>query len=173
MVRIEDLMEYGSKRKVTAIAQELGHNGPDYPDSVLAAVQRRCTGAGSAPSVSATAQSAAASEQAVEAKADLQSVQEAAESRAAGLLVALDTLTMMHCASRQFTDPQLQQAVDESQDRLKQMLCGVANYYEPATFLAPTPLAQLATGGNGSKPSPNGNGKRSSATELIDVKVDS
>ena len=172
MVRIEDLMEYGSKRKVTAIAKELGYSGPDYPDEVLAEVKRRL-GADPGPSVSATAHSAAESEQADEAQADLKSVQSAAENRAAGLLVALDTLTMMHCASRKFTDPNLQQAVDESQNRLKQMLSGVANYYEPTTFLAPTPLAQLATGGNGSTPSLNGNGKPSSATELIDLEVES
>ena len=149
MVSITELMKYGSRRKIEAIAAELGYpKSHEYPEAVLEEVQRRTSG--NRNSVSAKAQSAAESESAAGAQEDLQYIQQAAEHRAAGLLVALDSLTMMHCATRQFTDPKLQQTVDESQGRLKQLLAGVAVYYEPDHFLAQTPLAQLSAGRTGS-----------------------
>lgn len=151
MVNIEQLMQFGTKRKVEAIAAEMGYpkGTMEYPDEVLEEVKKRCSN-GKKRSVSAKAQSAAEKETANTAEADLKSVQQAAENRAAGMLVALDSLTMLHCATRQFSDPKLQQAVDESQSRLRQMLGDVALLYEPESFLAQTPLVQIAAGESGS-----------------------
>ncbi len=151
MATIEQLMEHGSRRKVEGIAAEMGYpkGTVEYPDEVLEEVKQRCSN-GKKRSVSAKAQSAAEEETANTAERDLESVQQAAENRAAGMLVALDSLTMMHCATRKFSDPSLQQAVDESQARLRQMLSGVAMVYDPEAFLASTPLAQIAAGGSGS-----------------------
>jgi hypothetical protein len=149
MVTLEDLMQYGSRRKVEGIVAEMGYpkGTPEYPDEVLEEVKKR---QGKKRSVSAKAQEAAENETANTAEADLKSVQVAAENRAAGMLVALDSLTMLHCATRKFSDPKLQQVVDESQTQLRQFLSGVATVYEPESFLAQTPLAQIAAGGNGS-----------------------
>jgi hypothetical protein len=108
-------------------------------------------GKGKKRSASTNAQSAAQEEAANAASQELHSIQEAAENRAARMLVALDSLTMMHCATRQFSDPDLQQAVDESQTRLRQFLGGVASSYNPKFFLATTPLVQMAAGKNGLK----------------------
>jgi uncharacterized protein YbaA (DUF1428 family) len=148
MVSITELMKYGSRRKVEAIATELGYPKADeYPEAVLEEVKRRANS--QKQSVSEKAHTAAESETAAGAEEDLRYVQQAAENRAAGLLISLDALTMMHCASRQFSDPKLQQAVNESQSRLKQMMAGIATYYDPDHFLSPTPLAQVTAGGSG------------------------
>ncbi len=148
MVTLEDLMQYGSRRKVEGIVAEMGYpkGTSEYPDEVLEEVKKR---QGKKRSVSAKAQEAAENETANTTEADLKSVQ-VAENRAAGMLVALDSLTMLHCATRKFSDPKLQQVVDESQTQLRQFLSGVATVYEPESFLAQTPLAQIAAGGNGS-----------------------
>jgi hypothetical protein len=171
MVRIEELMEYGTRRKVEAIATELGYpKAEEYPDEVLDEVKRRCK----KRSVSAKAQAAAEEETYADSKADLQYVRQAAENRAAGILVALDSLTMMHCATRQFSDPYLQQAVDESQARLKDMMAGIASFYQPEVFLAPTPL--ITGGGNGEsglRPSLSGSEKPSNNNDVNVVAVES
>lgn len=148
-VRIEELMQHGSRRKVEGIAAEMGcpKGTVEYPDEVLEEVKRRCS---KKRSVSEKAQSAAEEETANTGEQDLKNIQGAAENRAAGMLVAFDSLTMMHCATRKFSDPDLQQAVNESQMRLKQFLGGVASVYEPEAFLAQTPLAQIAAGESGS-----------------------
>lgn len=172
MVKIEELMEYGTRRKVEGIAAEMGFpKAVEYPDEVLEEVKRRSTTNSKKRSVSAKAQETADEQTANSAEEDLKSVNAAAENRAAGILVALDSLTMLHCATRKFSDPNLQNAVDESQSRLKQMLAGVALVYDPEAFLAQTPLAQIAPGDNGStrslpgssnlssESSKNGNGK--------------
>lgn len=149
MATLEDLMQYGSRRKVEGIAAEMGYpkGTIEYPDAVLEEVKKR---AQKKRSVSAKAQEAAEDETANAAEADLKSIEVAAENRAAGMLVALDTLTMVRCATRKFSDPNLQQAVDESQTRLRQFLGGVATVYDPEAFLASTPLAQIAAGESGS-----------------------
>lgn len=141
-------MQFGSRRKIEGITTKLGYpkGTAEYPDEVLEEVKSQCS---KKRSVSAKAQEAAEEETASAAEADLKSVKEAAENRAAGMLIALDALTMHHCATRQFSDSNLQQAVDESQTRLRQFLGGVASVYDPEAFLASTPLAQIA-GGNGS-----------------------
>lgn len=148
MASIEELMRYGSRRKVEGIGAELGcpKGTAEYPEEVLEEVKKRCS---KKRSVSSRAQSAAEEETANTAEQDLKSIQQAAENRAAGMLVALDSLTMFHCATRKFSDPKLQQAVDESQSRLRQMLNGVALIYEPESFLAETPLVQIAAGESG------------------------
>lgn len=168
MATIEELMQYGTKRKVETIGAEMGfpRGTVDYPNEVLEEVKKRH----GKKSYSSSAQTAAEQETENVAEADRQSVQIAAESRSAGMLVSLDALTMMHCATRKFSDPNLQQAVDESQVRLRQFLGGVASVYNPETFLAETPLAQLRAGENGSMKSlpssnsssnePNTNGSR-------------
>ncbi len=51
------------------------------------------------------------------------------------------------CATRKLSDPNLQNAVDESQSRLKQMLTGVALVYDPEAFLAQTPPSADRTWG--------------------------
>ena len=149
MATIEQLMQYGTKRKVEGIAIEMGYSkgAVEYPDEVLEEVKKRCS---KKRSVSENVQSAAEQETENVAKQDLKSVEQAAESRAAGILTAFDSLTMMHCATRKFSDPNLQQAVDESQSRLRQMLSSVASLYEPESFLAQTPLVQIAAGESGS-----------------------
>lgn len=148
MVTIEHLMQYGSRRKVEGIAAEMGYpkGTTEYPSEVLEEVKKRCK----KRSVSDRAQSAAEEETTNTAEQDLKSVQQAAENRAAGLLVSLDSLTMFYCATRKFSDPDLQQAVNESQSRLREMLAGIALVYEPESFLAQTPLVQIAAGENGS-----------------------
>jgi len=167
MVKIEELMQHGSRRKVEGIAAEMGHpKAAEYPDEVLEEVKKRC-GNGKKRSVSAKAQEAAETETTNAAEQDLKSIQAAAENRAAGMLVALDSLTMMHCATRKFSDPSLQQAVDESQARLRQFLGGVATVYDPEAFLARTPLAQIAAGASGSMRSLNGSS--SVSTELAEL----
>lgn len=149
MATLEDLMQYGSKRKVEGIAAEMGYpkGTVEYPDEVLEEVKRRAT---KKRSVSARAQEAAEDEAASTAEQDLRSIEIAAENRAAGMLVALDALTMHKCATRKFSDPKLQQVVEESQTQLRQFLSGVATVYDPENFLSQTPLAQIAAGGNGS-----------------------
>jgi hypothetical protein len=165
MVSITELMKYGSRRKIEAIAAEMGYGkAEEYPDEVLEAVKKRTSS--EKRSVSETAHSAADAETAAGAEADLQYVQRAAENRAAGLLISLDALTMMHCASRQFSDLKLQQAVDESQTRLKQMLAGVAVYYDPDHFLSQTPLIQIMAGGHDLTPSPKSLNGRPSESVL-------
>ncbi|WP_299493077.1 hypothetical protein [Acaryochloris sp. IP29b_bin.137] len=170
MVPITELMKYGSRRKIEAIAAELGYpKANEYPEAVLEEVQHRA--ASQKQSVSEKAHTAADSETAAGAEEDLRYVQQAAENRAAGLLISLDALTMMHCASRQFTDPKLQQAVNDSQTQLKQMLAGVAVYYDPDHFLSPTPLAQITAGGNGSIQSPKSLNGKPSDSKLNVVEV--
>lgn len=63
-------------------------------------------------------------------------------------------------------DRQLQEAVYESQTRLRQFLGGVATVYDPENFLAPTPLAQIAAGESGSTRSLKGSSSLSKPTEL-------
>jgi hypothetical protein len=171
MVRIEELMEYGSRRKVEGIAAELGYpKAEEYPDEVLEEVKRRCR----KRSVSAKAQAAAEDETYAGSKEDLHYVRQAAENRAAGILVALDSLTMMHCATRQFSDPYLQQAVDESQCRLKDMMAGIASFYQPEIFLAPTPLITGGVSGEpGSRRSLGGSEKPSDADNGTVLEVES
>lgn len=149
MATLEDLMQYGSKRKVEGIAAEMGYpkGTAEYPDEVLEEVKRRAT---KKRSVSARAQEAAEDEAVSTAEQDLRSIEIAAENRAAGMLVALDALTMHKCATRKFSDPKLQQVVEESQMQLRQFLGGVATVYDPENFLSQTPLAQISAGGNGS-----------------------
>jgi hypothetical protein len=181
MVRIEDLMALGlTRRKAHDLAVELGYGKLDeYPDEVLQAFQEKLgtetRRTNSKQSGFSSAHNAAAEEYAADAQEDLQYVQEAAENRAAGMLVALDALTMYHCATRNFENKGLQRQVSESRQRVKQVLTGVAAFYEPSHFLSQTPLGQLvkATGGNGltsSMKSLNGNG---SELELSDVEVSS
>lgn len=166
MVKIEELMEHGTRRKVEGIAAEMGYpKAVEYPNEVLEEVKRRSTTTSKKRSVSAKAQETADEQTANSAEEDLKSVNAAAENRAAGLLVALDSLTMLHCATRKFSDPNLQNAVDESQSRLKQMLAGVALTYDPEAFLAQTPLAQIAPGENGLMRSLPGSSSPSSASE--------
>lgn len=168
MVKLEELMQYGSRRKVEAIAAEMGYaKAPEYPDEVLEEVIKRSGNGNGKKKKSATerAQSVAEQETAASAEEDLKSVQQAAENRAAGILVALDSLTMLHCATRKFSDPNLQQAVDESQTRLKQVLEGVAAFYSPEAFLAQTPLAQIAAGENGATRSLPGSSSVLTASE--------
>ena len=44
MVRIEELMQYASRRKVEAIASEMGYpKAAEYADEVLEEVQARCS----------------------------------------------------------------------------------------------------------------------------------
>lgn len=44
MIRIEDLMQYATRRKVEAIAAEMGYpQATEYPEAVLAEVQARCS----------------------------------------------------------------------------------------------------------------------------------
>ena len=170
MATLEQLMQYGTRRKVEKVGSEMGYpkGTIDYPNEVLEEVKKQH----GKKSVSARAQDAAEHETADTAEHDLHSIQQAAENRAAGMLVAFDSLTMMHVATRKFADPKLQKAVDESQIHLRQMLGNVASTYEPEAFLAGTPLAQIAAGGeNGSmrslptknsssnEPSPNGSRK--------------
>lgn len=148
-VTIEQLMQHGTRRKVEGIGAEMGYpkGTTEYPEEVLEEVKKRCSKKRSA---SANAQAAAEQETENTAEQDLKNIQAAAENRAAGMLVALDSLTMLHCATRKFSDPNLQQAVNESQSRLRQMLGGVAAIYEPEAFLAQTPLVQIAPGESGS-----------------------
>jgi hypothetical protein len=148
MVRIEELMEFATRRRVEQIAAEMGFpKATEYPDEVLDEVKIRCA-KNKKRTVSSQAHTAAERETASTAHEDLDMVRQAAEQRAAGILVAMDSLTMLHCATRQFSDPNLQGAVDESRSRLKEMLTGVALYYQPENFLSTTPLATL--GGSGS-----------------------
>jgi hypothetical protein len=151
MVTIEQLMEFGSKRKVEGIAVKLGYpkGSTEYPDEVLEEVKKQCNN-GKKRSVSAKAQDAAEDQAANTADADLKIIDAAAEARAAGMLVSLDSLTMLHCATRKFSDPNLQEAVNESQTRLREFLGGVATVYNPENFLSTTPLAMIATGESGS-----------------------
>jgi hypothetical protein len=176
MVSVEDLMGLGlTRRKVHEIAIELGlGKAEEYPDDSVPAFQAKIAngskGNGSnGKSGFSSAHTAAAEEYAADAQEDLQYVQEAAENRAAGMIVALDTLTMYHCATRQFTNKSLQKQVNESRSRVKQVLTGVAAFYEPTSFLSQTPLGQLMNGigdngltssmrslsGNGSELEPN------------------
>lgn len=165
MVTIEQLMEHGSRRKVEGIAAKMGYpKAKEYPDEVLEEVKKQCTDS-KKRSVSARAQEAAEEETANTAEQDLKSIEVAAENRAAGMLVALDTLTMVKCATRKFSDPQLQQTVDESQTRLRQFLSGVATVYDPENFLAQIPQAQIAVGGNGSTRSLRGSSSSSNKPE--------
>lgn len=86
MVSITELMKYGSRRKIEAIAAEMGYGkAEEYPDEVLEAVKKRTHS--EKRSVSETAHTAADAETAAGAEADLQYVQRAAENRAAGLLI--------------------------------------------------------------------------------------
>lgn len=165
-VTIEQLMQYGSRRKVEGIAAEMGYpkGTMEYPDEVLEEVKKRYSKKRSA---SASAHSAAEQEIVNNADQDLKGVHQAAENRAAGMLVALDSLTMFYCATRKFSDPDLQQAVNESQTRLKQFLGGVASVYDPEVFLAQTPLAQLAARESGLTRSLPGN--NNSLIESSDV----
>ncbi len=148
MASIEELMQYGTKRKVEGIGTEMGYpkGTVDYPNEVLEEVKRRH----GKKTYSSTAQTAAEQEAENTAEEDLRSVERISESRSAGMLVALDALTMHHCATRKFRDPNLQKAVDESQARLRDFLGGAVNVYDPEAFLAQTPLAQLRPGENGS-----------------------
>lgn len=169
MVHITELMEHATRRQVEDIAKRMGFAKADeYPDEVLQAVKE--FSATNKRSPSAKAEAAGNQASAAEAEDDLKYVQAAAENRAAGMLIALDSLTMMHCATRQFSDPKLQTAVDESRQRLKQMLSGVAGYYSPERFLAQTPLLN---GGNLSTRSLNGSRQQSNGHELSAVETDS
>jgi hypothetical protein len=149
MVTLEDLMQHGSRRKIEGIAAKMGYpkGTTQFPDEVLEEVKSQCA---KKRSVSAKAADAAEDEAASTAEVDLKSIEVAAENRAAGMLVALDTLTMVKCATRKFSDSNLQQAVDASQGRLRQFLSGVATVYDPEVFLAQTPLALEAVGESGS-----------------------
>ncbi len=170
MATLEQLMQYGTRRKVETIAAEMGYprGTTDYPQDVLEEVKKRH----GKKTYSSTAQTAVQQQAKDAAEADRQSVEQMAAARAAGLLVSLDALTMMHCAARKFSDPKLQQAVDDSQARLRQFLGGFASVYDPENFLAETPLAQLQLGESGSTRSlppnssfsnePNMNGSRTS-----------
>lgn len=149
MAKLEDLMQYGSRRKVEGIAAEMGYpkGSVEYPTEVLEEVKKQAT---KKRSVSARAQEAAEDETANTAEQDLRIIEIAAENRAAGMLVALDALTMHKCATRKFSDPKLQQVVEESQTQLRQFLGGVATVYDPENFLSQSPLAQIAAGESGS-----------------------
>jgi hypothetical protein len=136
MVRVEDLMALGlTRRKVHEMAIELGFGKADeYPDEAMPAFQAKLANSpknngNNGKSGFSSAHTAAAEEYAADAQEDLQYVQEAAENRAAGMIVALDTLTMYHCATRQFNNKSLQRQVNESRARVKQVLTGVAAFY--------------------------------------------
>jgi hypothetical protein len=174
MATLEQLMLYGMRRKVEGIAAEMGYpkGTVDYPSEVLEEVKKRH----SKKSYRVSAQTDAEQKAENVAYQDRQSVQQMAESLSSGLLVALDALTIMHCATRKFSDPKLQQAVDESQAQLREFLDRVANLYNPEAFLAKTPLAQIPDGENGSmqsllsssssdEPKPNGSKKPSDKSD--------
>lgn len=170
MVSIAELMEHGSRRKVEQVALEMGFESADeYPDEVLDELLKRN---GHKESVSEKAHNAAEAESATGAADDLESVQAAAENRAAGLLVALNTLTMMRCADKKFNDPNLQAAVDESDSRLKQMLVGVGTYYNPESFLSSTLQADRQLGGSGTTKWDKSPSSSSDELELNAVEID-
>jgi hypothetical protein len=171
MVRIEELMEFTSRRKAEQIAEEMGYSrAEEYPEVVLQEVKRRSK----KRSVSAKAQAEAEETGYGNSQQELDAVRSAAETRAAGLIVALDSLTMMHCATRKFSDPYLQQAVDESSDRFKDMLAGYASFYQPDVFLASTPLiAGGISGALGSRKLLNGNANLSNDNNANVIEIDS
>lgn len=176
MVRIEDLMALGlTRRKAHELAVELGFGKADeYPDQILPAIRARLgTTAKSQPKPGFAAHTAAAEEYAAEAQEDLAYVQEAAENRAAGMLVALDTLTMFHCSTRQFQNKNLQHQVNESRKRVKQVLSGVASFYEPTNFLSQTLAGQLmsGTGEAGSMNLIDSAKSNGDASEIADVEL--
>lgn len=171
MVSIGELMEHGSRRKIEKFAQGMGYEpAEEYPDEVLDELLKRN---GHKESVSEKAHNAAEAESATGAAIDLESVQAAAENRAAGLLIALDALTMMRCADKKFKDPHLQAAVDESGDRLKQMLVGVGSYYNPESFLSSTLQAERQLGGSGTTGWATSPSSSSDDLELSSVEIDS
>lgn len=179
MVCIEDLMEEGfTKRKIQDTAIELGFGKSNqYSQEQLVAIRQELCADESEPKRQpgyTNAYSAASEEYAEAAQQDLKDVQLAAENRAAGLLVGLDTLTMLHCATRKFTNPELQEKVNESQQRVRQVLTGVSAFYEPEYFLSQTPLGQIQdsqTGANGSISSTRSLGGSGDELELSDVEI--
>jgi hypothetical protein len=174
MVQVEDLMALGlTRRRVHELAVELGFGKADqYPDEIVPALQAKLMGSTKTKAQgNFSAHSAAAEEYAAAAQEDLAYVQEAAENRAAGMLVALDDLTMLHCATRQFSSKKLQRQVNESRNRVKQVLSGVAAFYEPQHFLSQTPLGQLMNGESGSTNLIESGESSSSESEIADVEL--
>lgn len=170
MVAVEDLLAHGSRRQIEEIAASLGHEpASEYPDDlaseIMGRLQQKRKGKGKKQSVGANTQSAAGQETELGAEKDLRNADKAADNRAAGMLVAIDSLTMWKIASRQLSDPSLQSLVDESHERLNQFFNNVAVVYEPEAFLAQTPLAQIATGENGSMRSLPGSSSLPTASE--------
>ncbi|MBW4619292.1 MAG: hypothetical protein KME17_08025 [Cyanosarcina radialis HA8281-LM2] len=163
MVTIEQLMQHGTRRKVEAIALEMGHApATEYPDEVLEEVKRRTAKTKKRRSAAAVAEEAAQEQTATVASEDLKDIDEAAQHRAAALRVSSDALTMYYLATGEFTIPELKEKVEDSRNNLKLAMRGIAAAYEPEVFLAQTRLAQLASraplpgGMNGLPPSSNG-----------------
>ncbi|PSB04933.1 hypothetical protein [Merismopedia glauca] len=159
MIAIEELMQYGTRRKIETIALEMGYSpANEYPESVLEEVKRRSnnTKGRKRKSPTAKAQDAADEKTHAIASEDLQDIDDAAQHRAAALRVGSDALTLYYYASGQFTNPELQEKVEDSRNKLRLAMKGIAAAYEPEFFLAPTLLSQLTTGMNGLLPSANG-----------------
>ncbi len=164
MVTIEQLMQYGTRRKVEGIAAEMGYpkGTKEYPDSVLEEVKKRCS---KKQSVSERVADTAEQETDNTFDADLKKAQCAGERRAAGMLMAMDSVMMMCIATRKFSDPDLQQMVDSSQKRVDQFFSNVEFVYDPENFLEQIPLAQIAVGESGSTRSLPGSRNLSSESE--------
>lgn len=160
MVRIEELMQYASRRKVEAIASEMGYpKAAEYADEVLEEVQAPCSK--NWRSHAAVAEEATQQETINTAHDDLKDVDESSQYRAAAMRVGSDALTLFYYATAQFTVPGLKEQVEQSRNNLRQALRGVAAAYDPEHFLAQTHLAQMAAGRNGSMLSLNGNSSQS------------
>jgi hypothetical protein len=159
MIAIEELMQYGTRRKIETIALEMGYSpANEYPESVLEEVKRRShnTKGRKRKSPTASAQDAAEEKTHAIASEDLQDIDDAAQHRAAALRVGSDALTLYYYASGHFTNEELKDRVEDSRNKLRLAMKGIAAAYEPEFFLAPTRLAELTTGKNGLPPSVNG-----------------
>jgi cysteinyl-tRNA synthetase len=157
MITIEELMQYGNRRKVQAIALEMGYEpANEYPQEVLEEVKKRTSKGKKRRSATDRAQAAAEEKTNAIADEDLKDIDDAAQHRAAALRVGSDALTLYYYASGQFTNEELKDRVDDSRNKLREAMKGIAAAYDPEIFLAPTRLAELATGKNGLPPSSNG-----------------
>lgn len=96
---------------------------------------------------------------------DLKDVDEGSQYRAAAMRVGGDALTLFYYATGQFTVPGLKEKVEDSRNKLRQALRGVAAAHDPESFLDQTPLAQMAAGRNGLMPSLTGSSDTSTESE--------
>jgi hypothetical protein len=157
MIAIEELMQYGTRRKIETIALEMGYEpANEYPQEVLEEVKKRTSKGRKRKSPTASAQDAAEEKTHAIASEDLQDIDDAAQHRAAALRVGSDALTLYYYASGHFTNEELKDRVDDSRNKLREAMKGIAAAYDPEIFLAPTLLSELTTGKNGLPPSANG-----------------